>query len=172
MNSLTSIGAWLRKDPKTAVKLVEALAEEFRMISQITSLKEILLKKELEICRTHLEIMSYRKGGEFKLDVDGVREDEMIPPLLIHTLIENGLTHGYGGRNKGYFKLTRKDIDKGVRYVLFNDSLVNTELKHSSFGTGLKYVEIRLKESYRDRWKLESHQVSNGWEVVIELYDE
>lgn len=52
---------WLRKDPSSAIKLIEALADEFRMINQISTLKLIPIGQEIDLCRAHLKIMSYRK---------------------------------------------------------------------------------------------------------------
>lgn len=34
MNTLNALMEWVRSDPKTGVKMIEALAEEFRLLSQ------------------------------------------------------------------------------------------------------------------------------------------
>ncbi len=171
MNSLTSIIVWLRKDAKAAVKLVEALADEFRMISKVSHLKTIPLLQEVAICRAHLQIMSFRRGDGFELETEGIQEGDEIPPLIFHTLIENGLSHGYEDRKGGYFKLVRREIQGGIRFVLFNDSKVRKDYDPKNSGMGLKYVNVRLEESFPGRWKLSSGTVSNGWEVVIDIVD-
>jgi hypothetical protein len=171
MNSLTSIIVWLRKDAKAAVKLVEALADEFRIISKVSHLRTIPLLQEIAICRAHLQIMSFRRGDGFELETEGIREEDEIPPLIFHTLIENGLSHGYEDRKGGYFKLVRKEIPGGVRFVLFNDSEVRKDCDPKNSGMGLKYVNVRLEESFPGRWKLSSRNVPSGWEVVIDILD-
>jgi hypothetical protein len=171
MNSLTSIIVWLRKDAKAAVKLVEALADEFRMISKVSNLRTIPVLQEVAICRAHLKIMSFRRGDGFELETEGIEERDEIPPLVFHTLIENGLSHGYEDRNGGHFKLVRREIPGGVRFVLFNDSSVRKGDNPRNSGMGMKYVNVRLEESFPGRWKLSSRNVPNGWEVVIDILD-
>lgn len=171
MNSLTSIIVWLRREPKTAIKLVEALADEFRMISRVSNLRMIPVLQEIDMCRAHLQIMSFRRGGGFVLDVEGVKESDEIPPLVFHTLIENGLSHGYEDRTEGQFKLVREDIPGGVRFILFNNSVARREKGLMNSGMGLKYVRVRLEESFPGRWTLSSRQAPGGWEVVIDILD-
>ncbi len=105
LNTLTSVIVWLRKDPNSAIKLIEALAEEFRMINQISALKQIPIKQEIDLCKTHLKIMSYRKGADYKMETLDIDEHDTIPPMIFHTLVENGLTHGYEKKVAGTFKL-------------------------------------------------------------------
>jgi LytS/YehU family sensor histidine kinase len=112
--------------------------------------------------------MNYRKRGQFNFITEGINEEDKIPPMIIHTLIENGMTHGYENKNTGYFKLIRKEFPGGIQYSLFNDShLVNSEFKE---GTGYKYIRARLEESYMDKWKLDYKPVENGWEVIFEIH--
>jgi len=172
MNSMTSIIVWMRKKPSTAVTLVESLAEEFRMISQVSSLRTIPISQEIAICRAHLRIMSIRRGGGFTLDVQGVEEEDEIPPLIFHTLIENGLSHGYWDKNEGKFQLVRSAVPGGVRFTLNNDSSIREDSGLAKLGLGLKYVRIRLEETYHARWKLLSGPISGGWETVIIIRDQ
>ena len=171
LNTLTSIIAWLRKDPKSAVKLIEALAEEFRMILQISSLKLIPIQQEIALCKAHLKIMSYRKGADYKIETVGIIEDESVPPMIIHTLIENGLTHGYENKIKGTFILQRKKFTNGVLFILSHDgAFFNADQKEST-GFGMRYIKSRLEESYPNRWELTSHWLPGGWETIIEIKD-
>lgn len=168
MNTLTSIIVWLRKDPASAVKLIEALADEFRMITQISGLRQIPIRQEIDLCRTHLKIMNYRKGADFKLMTENVTDDG-VPPMIFHTLVENGLTHGYENKTRGTFTLHRKLLSKGIQYILSNDGEFADGEKKASSGMGLQYVQARLEESYPGRWKMLSHKRDHGWEVVIEI---
>lgn len=172
LNSLTSIIVWLRKDPKSAIKLIEALAYEFRMITQISGLKQIPIQQEIELCRTHLKIMNYRKGADFHLESVDIVEEENVPPMIFHTLIENGLTHGYENKSRGTFTLQRQKNSDCVQYILSNDGDFCSEESKYSSGFGMKYIESRLEESYPGRWKISSHSIKNGWETIIDLKEE
>lgn len=169
MNSLASIIAWLRKDPAEAIKFIEALAEEFRMIMHISSLEKIPILQEIELCRTHLKIMSFRKSADFELTVSNLNDDEQVPPMIFHTLIENGITHGYASKFKGIFTIKRFESGNDIKFVISNDGEFIDVPEKNSTGMGLQYVKTRLEENYPGKWNL-TNQVNNGnWEVVISI---
>jgi hypothetical protein len=169
LNTLTSIIAYLRKNPKSAIKLIEALAEEFRMILQISTLKQIPIQQEIALCKAHLNIMSYRKGADYRMETAGIVEEEHVPPMIFHTLIENGLTHGYENKMQGTFTLQRIKKSHGVHYVLSHDGDFSSDESKDSSGFGMRYIKGRLEESYPDRWNLISRRQPGGWETIIEI---
>jgi LytS/YehU family sensor histidine kinase len=169
LNTLTSIIAWLRKDSSSAIKLIEALAEEFRMINQISTLKQIPIGQEIDLCRAHLKIMSYRKGADYKLETIDIDEKDTIPPMIFHTLIENGITHGYENKIAGTFKLQRVKNSNCTKYVLTNDGDFNPEESKGSTGFGAKYIKGRLEESYPGKWDFTSSKTAGGWESIVEI---
>ncbi len=169
LNTLTSIIAWLRKDSGSAIKLIEALAEEFRMINQISTLKQIPIGQEIDLCRAHLKIMSYRKGADYKLETIDIDEKDTIPPMIFHTLVENGITHGYENKIAGTFKLQRIKNSNSTKYVLTNDGDFNPEESKGSTGFGAKYIKGRLEESYPGKWDFTSSKSDDGWESIVEI---
>lgn len=172
LNTLTSVIVWLRKDPNSAIKLIEALAEEFRMINQISTLKQIPIKQEIDLCKTHLKIMSYRRGADYKMETLNIDEQDTVPPMIFHTLVENGLTHGYEKKAAGTFKLQMEKDTDCVKYFLTNDGEFNSEDTKGSTGFGAKYIKGRLEESFPNRWKFTSTKSDAGWESIIEIRNE
>jgi Histidine kinase len=173
LNSLNSIIAWLEEEPKTAVRLVNALADELSMLLRISSQKTILLKEEIDLCRTHLQVMGLRQDKTYTLAYVGDLGDERIPPMVLHTLVENGLTHGYLGKATGSFILSCQKLAGGVRYSLFNDGVPREKKdKKQGDGTGLRYVRTRLEEAFPGRWSLDSRPVDTGWEVTLDIKHE
>ncbi|KUG09820.1 hypothetical protein ASU33_19310 [Solirubrum puertoriconensis] len=170
-NTLTSLQELIDQNPTQATQLIDALAEEFRMISSIAEEKLIPIEDELKICQTHLRIMGFRREAEFCLETRGLSGDERVPPATFHTLIENGLTHGYGSRGQGRFVLTKEVLDGGVRYELFNDSDAAALGAVRPEGTGSRYVKARLEESFPGCWQMQSAPVADGWRVVIDIFD-
>ena len=115
--------------------------------------------------------MEYRKGAKFNLSVEGIEGNEKIPPGIFHALIENGTTHGYKKKRSGKFSIMKESRAKCTRYIVFNDSENEDIQEEMEKGTGMKYIEARLEESFQGLWKLSSHRVNEGWEVVIDIYD-
>ncbi len=168
MNSLTSLQELLEQDSDRASQLIEALAEEFRVFSKVASEKLIPIAHELNMSRAHLRIMEFRREAKFTLETRGLNGDEQVPPAVFHTLIENGLTHGYAGKQCGRFVLSKELEDGRVRYGLFNDGHLEPS-PAGARGTGLKYVEARLEESFPGCWQLCSEPIDGGWLTTIEI---
>ena len=112
--------------------------------------------------------MSLRHDKRFTLELEGIKAEEMIPPMVFHTLVENGLTHGYAGKEAGVFVLTRSEDEADIRFTLFNDGKSGSKSVESN-GLGLKYVRARLEEAYGRKWRLDSHAVDGGWRVTIAI---
>lgn len=171
LNSLTSLQELVEKSPGKAIKFIDSLAEEFQIISKISGEKLIPITDELKICKAHLKIMGYRKEADFKIETVNITGDEMIPPAIFHTLVENGLTHGYESKSEGRFELSKEVLNNGLRYRLFNDGQSSNGDEKNDKGTGFRYVEARLEETYPGRWSLNSEPTDGGWQVVIDILD-
>ncbi len=172
MNTLLSIQSWFGRDPDKAGRLIEALAEEFRIINRIVSEPEIDLAEELALCRSHLELMGYRRDAAYRLAVNGDMAGLKIPPMLFHTLIENGLTHAYEAREGGTFTLTCARDRESVAYCLENGGsqlarVSAMQADRLEEGLGFKYIRTRLEESYPGRWDLEYGLRGPVWRVRI-----
>jgi len=170
LNSLASLQELIEQTPENASDFVNQLADEFRLVSKVSNQKLIPIADEIEMCRIHLRIMEYRRNSKFTLKTEGLTGEEKVPPGIFHTLVENGITHGYGTKNEGTFILSKKIINEEVEYTFFNDSETETVTEETKEkGTGLKYIEARLRETFPNKWKLESMGLNNGWQVKIIL---
>ncbi len=169
MNSLMSLQQLISKDTKNAKIMIEALSEEFHLLTAMSRKKQVGILEEIDMCKTHLQIMSIQHKAEYKMVSKGIKGDELIPPAVIHTLVENGITHGYSGNQNAYFELSKIETGTETQYRLFNDSHLKDAKSKSTTGTGLKYVEARLQECYPDKWQLMSNRVEGGWEVLIKI---
>jgi hypothetical protein len=172
MNTLLSIKSWFGKDPAKAEKLIEALGEEFHIISRIASEKAIPVEEEIELCRRHLELMGYRRDARYELRTEGPCCQGEIPPMVFHTLVENGLTHAYGPKEDGVFRLVCAATPDEIRFRLSNDGSRLARLGGQSEaqieeGMGLRYVKARLEESYPGRWRMTYGLAGGSWDVEI-----
>lgn len=175
MNTLLSIISWIEMNPKKSMKLIQALADEFRMIDEISSKKRIPISEEIKLCKIHLELMSYRMDATYRLETHNLYDDEDIPPMIFHTLIENGLTHAYQTGEDGLFTLSCEKNGNQIHYQFINGGSL---LKKNSYvlqnkieeGMGIKYIKARLNENYPNRWKLQYGLIEDKW--VTDIYIE
>ncbi|WP_343587786.1 histidine kinase [Flavobacterium sp.] len=171
-NTLTSLIDWIEESPKEGVVFIRALAEEFDIMNDIAEDTLIPIRQEIDLCRRHLEVMSFRKEICYEWQEEEIDEKETIPPAIFHTIIENGITHSLPpeqGCIVFCLKFTREKQFK--EYTLLTFAKNRKAKKEKRIGTGFKYIEARLTESYGTKWSFDSHSVEKGWETIIKIFD-
>ncbi|MBJ2124431.1 histidine kinase [Flavobacterium sp. IB48] len=171
-NTLTSLIDWIEESPKEGVVFIRALAEEFDIMNDIAEDTLIPIRQEIDLCRRHLEVMSFRKEICYEWQEEEIDEKETIPPAIFHTIIENGITHSLPpeqGCIVFCLKFTREKQFK--QYTLLTFAKNRKAKKEKRIGTGFKYIEARLTESYGTNWSFDSHSVEKGWETIIKIFD-
>jgi LytS/YehU family sensor histidine kinase len=172
MNTLLSIIQLISKNPKKAIKLIQLLADEFKMINQFSSMSLITLEDELKLCRIHLDLMGIRLKTNYQLITENIDTSDKVPPMIFHTLIENGLTHALRTDEDGNFHLSSQRNGNHVIYIFKNsgsklDEIRNNEKMSISEGLGIRYIKARLEECYGDHWEINYGLRNNHWEVEI-----
>ncbi len=101
-NSLNTVAALTRSDPKRAERAVEDLADIFRATLGAPR-RFVALEEELEVIERHLEIESLRLGERLQVDwrIDRNCPEVAIPPLVVQPLVENAVYHGIEPRADG-----------------------------------------------------------------------
>lgn len=172
MNTLTSLIDWVEESPKKGVLFIEALAKEFDLFNQIDNQTLIPISQEIALCRTHLEIMEYRKEINYSWQEEDIDLEQKIPPAILHTLLENGITHSLPLEDNSIkFKLIFESNShyKCYTFLTFAANVIQTTSNREE-GTGLKYVKARLTESYHSKWDLTSESTNHGWKNTIKIY--
>ena len=172
MNTLTSLIDWVEESPKKGVLFIEALANEFDLLNQIENQTLIPIVQEIALCRTHLEIMEYRKEIDYSWQEEGIDSEQEVPPGILHTLLENGITHSLPLEDNSIkFKLVYESNSEYKRYTFLTFAgHVKQKANAKKEGTGLKYVKARLKESYHEQWEFTSERANHGWKNIIKIY--
>jgi two-component system sensor histidine kinase AlgZ len=94
-NSLNTVLALIRAEPKRAESALEALADLFR--SALRDPRELVpLSDEIALGRQYLELEKLRLGERLQVDwqVAELPLDTLIPPLMLQPLLENAVYHG------------------------------------------------------------------------------
>ena len=169
-NTLTSLIDWVEESPKKGAEFIQALANEFDIMNAIAEQSLIPIRQEIHLCQMHLKIMGFRKEIHYVWEEDGIVESENIPPAIIHTLLENGITHNMPQSDGTIrFKLTFTKTPHQRQYT-FDALGKNREVNEGqSGGNGFKYIRARLEESYPGKWKFMSAESSQGWSSTIKI---
>ena len=176
MNTLTSLIDWVEESPKEGVKFIHALANEFEVLNEIADYQLVPIVQEIKLCKRHLDVMGFRKEISYIWEDEGIDENDIIPPAIIHTAVENGVSHSLPNPDGSiHFKLNFERGKKIKQYTLRTKAKIRKastfdQIEHDNGdGMGLKYIKARLQESYPNKWSLSSNATSEGWETIIRI---
>lgn len=150
-NALNSIRALVDENPDKAKQAINQLANILR--NSLSSGKRELTKfdDELKIVRDYLGLESIRFEERLrtKFDIDPASRDFLVPPLMIQTLVENGIKHGIAKLTAGGTIQMKTFVhdDRLTIQVRNSGSYVNGSSETES-GLGLENTRQRLKLIY------------------------
>jgi MFS family permease len=164
MNTLTALAGWVEEDPPTAVRMIDAVAGELRALATLAGRPLVSMAEELALCRHHLATMSLRRDVRYELAVEGLDGSEAVPPAVLHTLVENAVTHGPATPE---VVLRLAATREGDRRRLVLTSPLASELDRAGAGTGTRYVEARLREAWGNDWSFRQGAAGGCWQVEL-----
>lgn len=169
-NTLTSMMDWVEESPKEGARFIQALAAEFDIMNEISEQTLIPITKELELCRQHLSVMGFRKEINYSWEEKGIDETQLLPPAIIHTLLENGITHSEPLLGNTITFVIHYLLSKESHQYIFETIAQNREIMTDrTGGNGFKYIKARLTESYGQHWTFESGSTRDGWKSTIQI---
>ena len=107
-------------DDETIQQLSSYVSEYFRYIFR-SNPDNVSLTEEIKHVKNYLEIykIRYRNRLDYDLKTDGKLEDITIPPLLLHTFIENGIKYGKTAGKVLFISLYAQRIrTNGIEFVV------------------------------------------------------
>ncbi|MBL8113896.1 MAG: histidine kinase [Acidobacteria bacterium] len=164
MNTLTALSEWIEAEPKTAVRMIESLSEELRILGGMASRSLVSSDEELRLCRSHLTNMGLRKDVRYELETDGVDGSRLVPPAIFHTLVENAITHGPAAAHVTLRLRERRD---GARIEYVFEAPAEESGAPNCPGSGTRYIEARLREAWGDAWSFRQERAGSLWRVSI-----
>jgi two-component system, LytTR family, sensor kinase len=126
----------------------------------------IPLREELDLVQKYLEMeqIRFEERLELKIDVAADTLECTVPPLMIQTLVENGIKHGVAAtRGGGILQLSTRLNDK-LEIEIRNTGKIE---QREDVGTGLQNTHKRLELIYQDRASFEIYEGRD--EVVCKL---
>ena len=155
-NSMNSIRALVDENPEKSKDSITQLSNILRSSLLMGRHKVIPLSQELQLVNDYLSLeqtrFEERLQVEFKID-DGALEHK-VPPMMLQTLVENGIKHGISKLAEGG-KITISAIKK---HKILKLSIENTgifaESKDEEPGFGLLNTKQRLFLLYGEKGKL------------------
>ncbi|MEO9872343.1 sensor histidine kinase [Ekhidna sp.] len=146
-NALNSIRALVDENPRKSKESITQLSHILRN-SLISDRKKLIpFMEELKTVMDYLALESirYEERLTTKFDIDRNSGKYMIPPLMLQTLVENGIKHGISNlKNGGEISISTTVRRKQLHLQIRNTGQLSRE-KDVSKGFGLANTKKRLE---------------------------
>jgi signal transduction histidine kinase len=154
-NSLNSVRALVTEDPRQAQRVVTRLARLLRTALKSNRSATVPLGRELELVRTYLKLEAVRLEERLSFQIEAAPEtmDRPVPPLVVQTLVENGIKHGVATcPDGGHVHIATWLADNVLRLRVTNTGRLRDDDRNG--GLGLENVRERLRLLFGDAARL------------------
>lgn len=145
-NSLNGIRTLVDIDPENAKEAITRLSSLLRGSLKMEKNKTVTLANELQTVNDYLSIEKIRFDERLKisLEIDENTLNTNLPPMMLQTLVENGIKHGISNLKNGGTILI-KSFHKNQKTVI---QIINTGQylpKQEGSGLGIENTKERLR---------------------------
>lgn len=149
-NAMNSIRALVDENPMKSKEAITQLSNLLRNTLQMGKNKVIPFNEELKIVNDYLSLESirYEERLKIKMEIDAKSFDFEVPPLMIQTLVENGIKHGISKLTEGGIIKISTQVEKEKLTVTIINSGQLKDNQESETGFGIKNTRQRLQLLY------------------------
>jgi sensor histidine kinase YesM len=149
-NSMNSIRALIDENPLLAKKAVTELSNVLRNSLLMGKKTLVPFSEELKMVEDYLSLekMRFEEKLNIKLAIDEDSKSFLVPPLMIQTLVENGIKHGTSKLPKGGTVEINASIEADRLKVIIYNSGFYDEKASSETGFGISNSKQRLELLY------------------------
>ncbi|MDB4051947.1 histidine kinase [Flavobacteriales bacterium] len=149
-NAMNSIRALIDENPEESKKAVTQLSNVLRASLIHAKREKVTLEEELTLVNDYLSLekIRYEERLEVVSEVDDKALPCLVPPLLIQTLVENGIKHGISKLIKGgVIKIEVRLKSQKLFIEISNTGKLNDD-RISKTGIGVENTKKRLRLLY------------------------
>ncbi len=150
-NALNSIRALIQEDPQNAQIAVTKLSNILRYSLKIERSESVPLEEEMQTVADYLslESMRFEERLKYKINIDPKSTKIEIPPMMIQTLVENGIKHGISkSKEGGEVSIDSIVRDSQLHILIKNTGNIREEDLKNSKGFGINNTKHRLNLIY------------------------
>lgn len=168
-NALNSVRALITEDPQKAKKGINQLSKLLRSSLLTERKKTISLAEELETITDYLSLekIRYEDRLDWKISIEPACHKAQIPPMLLQTLVENGIKHGISRSVKGgTIEISALSMDDIIQISVINPGHLKPG-KESNEGVGLINSQNRLNLLYGKTAQIELQPLNKNQVCAI-----
>jgi len=169
-NGLNSIRALIDENPRKAKMAVTQLSNILRNTLGMNEKKLINFSEELSTVRDYLDLenVRYEERLQTVLNIHPDSYRFYVPPLMVQTLVENGIKHGIANLVDGGILELTTEVNDGVMKIEIKNSGQYQNGPKGRKGYGIANTVQRLKLLYGDKAKFNIFNQGNEF-VVTEV---
>lgn len=146
-NAMNSIRALIEEDPESAKIAVTKLSNILRYSLKIERTETVSLEDEIKTIKDYLDLekIRFEERLQYKFNVSSDSLYVQIPPMMLQTLVENGIKHGIAKRTEGgEITLDSKVENSKLKVSIRNSGRLFEENLRSTDGFGIANTKHRL----------------------------
>lgn len=146
-NALNSIRALVDENPVRARKAITELSNILRNSMIIERVETVPLEKELSVVKDYLalEQIRFEERLQVHMSIDENTLDQLVPPMMLQTLVENAIKHGISKIVEGgHIEIISDFKDNYHELVIRNSGHLNGNANKEGFGIGSTKSRLNL----------------------------
>jgi len=170
-NALNSIRALIEEYPASAQTAVTNLSNILRYSLRIERAETVPLEDEMQTVSDYLtlETIRFEERLKYKIKIEQGSGKIEIPPMMIQTLVENGIKHGISKRREGGEISIRTFVaDSKLKIEIINTGHIDSDSLQNAKGFGISNTKHRLSLLFGEKAVFSIKNYSNT-EVIAEL---
>lgn len=153
-NALNSIRALIEENPERAKSAITQLSNIFRYSLRIERQETVPLEEEIQTVVDYLalEQIRFEERLKYNVTIDPKSKRIEIPPMMIQTLVENGIKHGISKRQEGgLIDVSTKVNETMLEIIIKNSGYYDEKDSKISNGYGVNNTKQRLNLIYSEK---------------------
>ncbi len=172
-NALNSIRALIDENPTKSKEAITLLSDLLRRSLKHSQNQFVHFEEELKAveCYLELEKIRYEERLNFEKNIDPITLKFPFPPMMLQTLVENGIKHGISKlRNGGTIQIYSIIKEQYWVIQIFSSGIINTNLSSES-GIGLRNTQERLNLLYGKKAQFKIEQFTDTQVLSEMIFD-
>jgi two-component system, LytTR family, sensor kinase len=156
-NAMNSIRALIEEDPQNAKAAITKLSNLMRYTLKIERTETVSLAEELRTIQDYLDLEKIRFEERLNYKINSTPDADRveIPPMMVQTLVENGIKHGISKiTSGGQVDIDAKVINPNLIIEIRNTGRFDEEALKNSRGFGVSNTKHRLSLLYGENASL------------------
>ena len=153
-NALNSIRALIEEDPQSAQTAVTKLSNILRYSLKMERIETVPLEDEMKAVSDYLSLekIRFEERLQFEMKISPDSLNIEIPPMMIQTLVENGIKHGVSKRTDGgEISICSSIVNSALHIKIKNNGQIEDEMLKHSKGFGISNTKHRLNLLYGEK---------------------